>query len=157
MIRTIRVATFVTVATGLVLVSSTASADRAAECSEARSFLRSESTRKACPARYHSARSLFCSSGSGQRLLLSMARSCKARGTATKPADPVRANDVDNIPVCKAYFTRLLACPPAKGPVSRQQEANIKKRELQEKLDKGSKVEIIGGACQVLDKVLKCS
>jgi hypothetical protein len=155
------VVTFLTVATGVLLVSSPASADRRSDCAEARTFLRSSTARQSCSARYHSARNLFCSSASGQRLLFSMARSCKARvgaapSSPSSPSAPSGTNDVDNIPVCKAYFTRLLACPPAKGPVSRQEEANIKKRELQQKLDKGSKVEIIGGACQVLDKVLKC-
>jgi hypothetical protein len=165
------VVAFLTVATGIVLVSSSASADTKAECSEARSFLRSSEARRTCSSRYHSARSLFCSTGSGQRLLLSMARSCKARAAAGggSPSEsnakkapekteeaPAGASSIDNIPVCKAYLARLVACPPAKGPVSRQEEANIMKRKWQEKLDKGSRVDIIGGACGIADKMLKC-
>lgn len=74
---------FVTVTTGIVLVSSTASADRRSDCAEARSFLRSEGARRTCSSRYHTARSLFCSSATSQRLLLSMAHACKARAAAT--------------------------------------------------------------------------
>ncbi len=164
----------VTVATGVVLVSSTASADQRSDCSEARAFLRSEEAHRACSSRYRSARSLFCSSATSQRLLLSMARSCKARGVSPhasagspaaadsskkapeKSAEPVVASGVDSIPVCKAYFARLAACPGGKAGTTRQEEANLKRRELQEKLNKGTRVELIGGSCQVMDKVLKC-
>ncbi|CAN5922036.1 hypothetical protein BH11MYX4_BH11MYX4_27980 [soil metagenome] len=79
------IATFVTVAAGIVLVSSPARADRRTECSEARSFLRSDEARRTCSSRFRSARSLSCTSPAGQRLLLSMARSCKARATAPSP------------------------------------------------------------------------
>jgi hypothetical protein len=170
------VVTVLTLATGTVLATSTASADTKSDCSEARTFLRSSEARRTCSSRYHSARSLFCTSSSGQRLLLSMARSCKARAAATpastgggttdsesnakkapeKAVEPAGASSIDNIPACKAYLARLTACPPAKGPVSRQEEANIMKKKWQEKLDKGSRVDLIGGACQIADKTLKC-
>jgi hypothetical protein len=172
------VITLVTVATGVVLFSSTASADIKSDCSEARAFLRSNAGRRACSSRHHSARSLFCSSPGSQRLLLTMARSCKARSAAAPSSptapdapsggttpdankgpdkDPGVVKVVDDIPVCKAYFSRVAACPPNKGPVSRQEEAAIGKKKLQEKLDKprsSSTIMIVGGACQNLDKLL---
>lgn len=81
---------------------------------------------------------------------------------ADKPeaaADPAPKNAVDDIPECKSYFQKLLACPPAKGPVSRQEEANIKKKELQEKLDKGrsSTPAIVARTCETFEKMLKCN
>jgi hypothetical protein len=104
----------VTIATGIVLVSSPASADRGSDCSEARSFLRSEAARRSCSSRYHTARSLFCTSATSQRLLLSMARSCKARGAAAPPSssggggtkEPAEAKDPkDPKPAGKATIT----------------------------------------------------
>jgi hypothetical protein len=160
-----RVITFATVATSVVLVSSTASADAKSDCSEARSFLRSDAARRTCSARYHTARSLFCSSPTGQRLLLNMARSCKARASAS-PGSSTKAPEtsastapggtkVEDIPTCRAYFAHILACPPAK-PVSREEEMNLFKKGYQEKLNKGTRVDIISGACQIADKVHKC-
>lgn len=80
---------------------------------------------------------------------------------APSPADkpqksPGGSSSVDDIPECKAYFAKILACPASKGPMSRQEEADIKKRELQAKLDKGSSPSIIGKSCETLSSVQKC-
>jgi hypothetical protein len=78
-----------------------------------------------------------------------------AKGAAATP-EPTVANGVDALAECRSYFAKLAACPPSKGPLTRQEEANIKKRELQEKLDKGSRPETIRRSCELLEKLLKC-
>lgn len=65
------------------------------------------------------------------------------------------SSSVDDIPECKAYFAKVLACPQ-KGAMSRQKEVDIKKAELQKKLDKGSSPSLIGKSCDTLSSVQKC-
>jgi hypothetical protein len=66
------------------------------------------------------------------------------------------SSSIDSIPECKAYFAKILACPASKGPMSRQEEADKKKEELQKKLDKGSSPTLIGKSCETLSSVQKC-
>jgi len=73
-----------------------------------------------------------------------------------KPSSSGGSSSVDDIPACKAYFAKVLACPPSKGPMSRQEEADTKKKELQKKLDKGSSPSLIGKSCETLSSVQKC-
>ena len=164
----------VTVATGVVLVSSTASADQRSDCSEARAFLRSEEAHRACSSRYRSARSLFCSSATSQRLLLSMARSCKARGVSPhasagspaaadsskkapeKSAEPVVASGVDSIPVCKAYLASAPRLPGGQGRDHSSGGSEPQEAGAPGEAEQGHEGRLIGGSCQVMDKVLKC-
>jgi hypothetical protein len=83
------------------------------------------------------------------------ARTSTSRAETKEPAGGVK--QVDDIPECRSYFTKLEACPQ-KGPLSRKEEANIKKRELQEKLDKGrsSTPGIVAKTCENFEKSLKC-
>lgn len=74
-----------------------------------------------------------------------------------KDAAPAPAGGVDGIPECKAYFAKVLACPQ-KGPMTREKEVEIKRRELQEKLDKGRSTgpDLIKRTCETFDKIHKC-
>jgi hypothetical protein len=76
---------------------------------------------------------------------------------AKKEASAPPAGGVDGIPECKAYFAKVLACPQ-KGPLTREKEVEIKRRELQEKLDKGRSTgpEIVKRTCETFDKIHKC-
>jgi hypothetical protein len=72
-------------------------------------------------------------------------------------AAPAAAGGVDGIPECKAYFAKVLACPQ-KGPMTREKEVGIKRRELQEKLDKGRSTgpDLVKRTCETFDKIHKC-
>jgi hypothetical protein len=80
----------------------------------------------------------------------------KSTAASAASAASAATDDVEAIPACRSYFAKLRACPPAKGPVSRQEEADIKKRELTEKLEKGSRPETIRRTCELFEKMLKC-
>jgi hypothetical protein len=84
----------------------------------------------------------------------------RADAPAATPAPAAGgATSVDSIPQCRSYFTKLLACPPGRGPMTREKEAEIKKRELQEKLDKGrsSTPGIVATTCENFEKSLRCN
>ena len=92
--------------------------------------------------------------GEGDSRPSAPARDRGEKAKADKPSSG-GSSSVDDIPECKSYFAKILACPQ-KGSMSRQKEVDLKKEELQKRLDKGSSPSLIGKSCDTLSSVQKC-